>query len=112
VAALLVPAIWFVAQAGAAEQVTGFVVDVRTRPPLGVDSFDLLAGDGQRLTFQVGQLDVSNGFDAAHLVTHKITLQTVVVSFRRDGSTLIAVRLADGPPVPLQAQPSVLPSGS
>ena len=106
VVALLVPAIYLVARANAPEQATGFVLDVRTRPSLGVDSFDLLAGDGRTLTFQVGELDVSDGFDAGHLVTHKVTLQPVIVSYRHDGARLVAVRLADGPLPPSPATPS------
>ena len=109
VAALLVPAIYLVSQANAPEQVTGFVTGVRTRAPLGVESFDLGAGDGRHLVFEVGPLDLSTGFDAAHLVTHQLTLQLVTVTYRRAGDRLIAIRLADGP---VAALPSPGPSGS
>jgi hypothetical protein len=105
VAALLVPALYLVVQATAPEQIEGFVLAVRTNGPLSVQSFDLLAGDGRQLTFEIGQLDVTNGFDAPHLTAHQVTLQTVVVTYRRDGGRLIAIRLADG-----HAQPSALPS--
>jgi hypothetical protein len=105
VASLLVPVLYLVLQATAPEQVEGFVLAVRTNGPLSVESFDLLAGDGRQLTFEVGQLDVSNGFDAPHLAAHRVTLQTVVVTYHRDGDRLIAMRLADG-----HAQPSALPS--
>jgi hypothetical protein len=105
VAALLVPVVYLAAQATAPEQIEGFVLSVRTNGPLSVQSFDLLAGDGRQLTFEIGQLDVSTGFDAPHLVSHQITLQTVVVTYRRDGSRLIAIKLADG-----HTQPSALPS--
>ena len=109
VAALLVPALFFVAQRNQPQQVTGFVTDVRTKPPLGVDSFDLLAGDGRTLTFKVGDLDLSTGFDAAHLVTHKVTLAPVIVWYRTDGDQLVAVKLADGP-VPASIPPLPTPS--
>jgi hypothetical protein len=111
--ALLLPAAYVVAQSNAPEQVTGYVLAVRARPPLGVDSFDLLAGDGRHLTFTVGDLDVSNGFGAGHLVTHQATLQPVIVSYRRDGDRLVAVHLADGPAVPGQPlPPSASPGAS
>jgi hypothetical protein len=109
VLALLVPALYLVTRTPAPLQVEGFVTNVRTRAPLGVNSFDLLAGDGRQLTFQVGNLDLSGGFDAAHLVTHQITLQPVIVTYHQDGSTLIATKLADGPPQPT-LPPSVGPA--
>jgi hypothetical protein len=105
VAALLVPVVYLAVQAGAPELVEGFVTGVRPIGPLRVGSFDLLAGDGRTLTFQGGQLDVSNGFDAAHLVVHQVTLQTVVVTYRRDGDRLVAITLADG-----HTQPTAVPS--
>jgi hypothetical protein len=70
---------------------------VKTRPPLTVDTFDLAADDGRRLTFRVGPLDMSpGGFDAPHLVSHQATGQPVIVSFRRDGDAFVALRLVDG----------------
>ena len=115
IAALLVPIVFLALQARAPEQVEGFVMNVHTKAPLGVDSFDLLTGDGRHLTFQVGALDVSDGFDAGHLVTHQITLQPVVVTYRRDGDRLIAIKLADGhsrPTLPPSIAPAPPASGT
>jgi len=97
IAALLVPAVYLATQAGAPEQVTGFVLDVRSRPPLEVESFDLVTADGSRLTFEVGDLDVSSGFAAGHLLAHQIGLELVIVTYQRDGDRLVAIRFDDGP---------------
>jgi hypothetical protein len=98
IAALAVlPGAYILSRFNQPEQVTGSVLAVRNRPPLSVDSFDLLVTDGRRLTFSVGILDLGpGGFDAPHLVTHELTAQPVIVTFRRDGARLIAIRLADG----------------
>jgi hypothetical protein len=92
---VLLPAIYLVQQTGAPEQVAGLVRTIVPRPPLGVASFDLLTGDGRLLTFEVGPLDTATGFDAGHLVVHRATQQPVVVTYRRDGNRLVAIRLAD-----------------
>lgn len=98
--AMAVPAAYAWSELNRPAQVTGSVIAIRAKPPLGVDSFDLLAQDGRTLTFKVGVLDISpGGFDAPHLLTHQASGQAVVVSYRTEGTTLIAVRLADGPPL-------------
>lgn len=112
---VVVPGAYLWSQLDRPAQVTGTVLAIRARPPLGVDSFDLLARDGRRLTFKVGPLDISpGGFDAPHLLTHQATGQAVVVSYRTEGNDLVAVRLADGPlaAAPPSAEPSASPTGS
>jgi hypothetical protein len=101
VLAVLLPVGYIWTQINRPQEVTGTVLAVRARPPLGVDSFDLLTTDGRRLTFRVGPLDLSpGGFDAPHLVTHQVTTMPVTVSYHADGDVLVATRLADAKPSP------------
>lgn len=110
---VLVPGAYVWSQLDRPAQVTGTVLAIRARAPLGVDSFDLLARDGRRLTFKVGPLDISpGGFDAPHLLTHQATGQAVVVSYRTEGNQLVAVRLADGPALAVPPASSAAPTGS
>ena len=52
--ALAVPAAYAWSELRSTRQVTGIGRRDRAKPPLGVDSFDLLAQDGRTLTFKVG----------------------------------------------------------
>jgi hypothetical protein len=109
---LVVPGLYLYNQLDQPSSIQGLVVGVKTRPPLAVDSFDLLVPDGRRLTFTVGKLDMSpGGFDAPHLVSHQATGQPVIVLYRSSGDRLVAVRLMDGP-FPAGAGGSVAPSGT
>jgi hypothetical protein len=107
VGALVVPGLYLYNQLDQPTSVEGVVVGVKTRPPLAVDSFELLVPDGRRLTFTVGKLDMSpGGFDAPHLVSHQATGQPVIVLYRTNDDELVAVRLMDGA---FPAAPSATP---
>ena len=76
--------------------VVGIVIDVQARPGLEVDRFVLGTGDGARIDFKVGRLDLSPpGFPAAHLREHLAASLPVKVTFHAEGSTLVATRLED-----------------
>lgn len=76
----------------------GIVVQVTPSGTLAVASFQLRTDDGRMLTFTLGDLDLSPpGFNGPHLYVHRATLQPIIVSYRSDGSALIAVRLVDAP---------------
>ena len=113
VGVLVVPGLYLYNQLDQPSSITGVVVGVKTRPPLAVDSFELLVPDGRRLTFTIGKLDMSpGGFDAPHLVSHQATGQPVIVLYRPNGDQFVAVRLMDGPFPGGSAAPLPAPSGS
>jgi hypothetical protein len=76
----------------------GIVTQVTSSGTLAVASFQLRTDDGATLTFTLGDLDLSPpGFNGPHLYVHRATLQPIIVTYRTDGSTLLAVRLVDAP---------------
>ncbi len=77
------------------EQQTGVVIDVDS-PALGrVEGFELLAPDGERLTFDTSELEFRAEFPAPHLQEHRLIGDRIVVTYRRDGERLIVTQLDD-----------------
>jgi hypothetical protein len=76
----------------------GIVTQVTSSGTLAVASFQLRTDDGTTLTFTLGDLDLSPpGFNGPHLYVHRATLQPIIVTYRTDGTSLVAVRLVDAP---------------
>jgi hypothetical protein len=78
------------------QQETGVVLDIDS-PALGrVDSFELLNGDGERLTFDASALEFRSEFPASHLSEHRLLGDQIVVTYKKDGDRLVATQLDDG----------------
>jgi hypothetical protein len=77
------------------QQETGVVIDIDS-PALGrVDSFVLLTGDGERLTFDTSELEFRAEFPAPHLAEHRVLGDRIVVTYKTDGSRLLVTQLDD-----------------
>ncbi len=77
------------------QQETGVVIDIDS-PALGrVDSFVLLNGDGERLTFDTSELEFRAEFPAPHLAEHRVIGDRIVVTFKTDGDRRIVTQLDD-----------------
>ena len=77
------------------QQETGVVIDVDS-PALGrVDSFVLLNGDGERLTFDTTELEFRSEFPAPHLAEHRVIGDRIVVTYKSDGDRLVVTQLDD-----------------
>jgi hypothetical protein len=77
------------------DQETGVVIEVDS-PALGrVDSFVLLTGDGERLTFDTTELEFRAEFPAPHLAEHRVIGDQIVVTYKTDGDRLIVTQLDD-----------------
>ena len=77
------------------QQEKGVVIDIDS-PTLGrVDSFVLLTGDGERLTFDTTELEFRAQFPAAHLAEHRVIGDRIVVTYKTEGSGLIVTQLDD-----------------
>ena len=77
------------------QQETGVVIDIDS-PTLGrVDSFVLLNGDGERLTFDTSELEFRSEFPAPHLAEHRVLGDRIVVTYKSDGDRRIVTQLDD-----------------
>ena len=77
------------------QQQTGVVIEIDS-PTLGrVDSFVLLNGDGERLTFDTTELEFRSEFPAPHLAEHRVLGDQIVVTYKTDGDRLIVTQLDD-----------------
>ena len=74
---------------------TGVVVNVDS-PALGqVDSFELLNRDGERLRFDVSDLEFRAEFPAPHLSEHMVLSDPITVTYKQDGDRLVVTQLDD-----------------
>ena len=93
--AALVCAVTVVACEPTLRQETGVVIEVDS-PALGrVDSFVLVNGDGDRLTFDTTELEFRSEFPAPHLAEHRVLGDQIVVTYKSDGDRLIVTQLDD-----------------
>ncbi len=77
------------------QQERGVVIDVDS-PALGrVDSFVLVSGDGERLTFDTTELEFRSEFPASHLTEHKVIGDVIEVTYKTDGDRLVVTQLDD-----------------
>jgi hypothetical protein len=95
VLAALVCAATVVACEPTLQQETGVVIEVDS-PALGrVDSFVLLNGDGERLSFDTTELEFRSEFPAPHLAEHRVLGDRIVVTYKSDGDRLVVTQLDD-----------------
>ncbi len=80
--------------------VSGLILHVDTAGLGRVTGFRLLTSTGQQLDFTMGLQDNAAQFPAAHLSEHMASGTPVLVTFRREGSTLVAYHLGDAPALP------------
>lgn len=73
----------------------GVVLSVVGTSPTEVTGFTLRLADGERMTFQIGALDLQGGFDANHLREHQATGDPVRVDYITDVDRRLAIRLND-----------------
>ncbi len=98
------PLLWgFVALASAVvvaceptlQQETGVVIEVDS-PALGrVDSFVLLTGEGERLTFDTSELEFRSEFPAPHLNEHRVIGDRIEVTYKTEGERRVVTQLDD-----------------
>ena len=78
---------------------TGIVTHIDQPSLTDIRSFTLHTSDGQTLTFHVGTLEMGgDAFPPGHLTSHLVTAEPVLVTYHREGDTLVATRLEDAPP--------------
>jgi hypothetical protein len=89
-------AIWsIVGQAPQTE--TGLVVAVDASGLTNVRGFSIRTSDGRTVVFKIGVLENGAQFPPGHLLEHAATGVRVVVTYRTEGSDLVAIRLDDAP---------------
>lgn len=83
-----------------ASPVVGVVTRVEASGLAAVSGFTLRTTDGVVLDFAIGTLENGAEFPPGHLAEHQATAEAVRVSFRVEGSRLVAYRIDDasGPP--------------
>ncbi len=82
---------------GGDQSESGVVLDVVGSSLTQVDSFTLLVGDGEVLTFQIApdaSKDPAEGFFPGHMRGHALASEKVTVVFREEDGVLLALRLA------------------
>ena len=78
-------------------QASGVIVGVESEGIDRVRSFDLRTPDGAIVTFTLGALENATTFPPGHLAEHQATAQPVVVWYRVENGSNVAVRLEDAP---------------
>lgn len=77
---------------------TGWVTEIDDRSLTEVAGFTLRTADGRVLEFRVGRLTLdATSFPAGHLREHRLLSTPVVVTYREEGGSRVAVRLQDAP---------------
>lgn len=80
------------------QQETGVVIQVNGTSPSDIQSFVLRTNDGRLLTFDASLATFDQqSFPPEHLREHQALASPIVVTYRRDGDTMVAVKLADAP---------------
>ncbi len=96
-AVALVIVVASIAGEAAAQTETGLVVAVDSSGLTDVRGFTIRTNDGRTVVFKIGVLENGAQFPPGHLLEHAATGVKVVVTYRREGSDLVAIRLADAP---------------
>jgi hypothetical protein len=76
---------------------TGLVVGVDASGLTDVRGFSLRTSDGRTVAFKIGLLENGAQFPPGHLLEHAATGVRVVVTYRKEGGELVAIRLDDAP---------------
>ncbi|MCH8009075.1 MAG: hypothetical protein IIC91_09440 [Chloroflexi bacterium] len=75
---------------------SGVILDVTGSSLTQVESFTLLADDGEVLTFEIApdaSKDVAEGFFPGHMRGHALAAENVTIYFREEDGVLLALRL-------------------
>ena len=64
-------------------------------PKTPSDSFVLVTGEGERLTFDTTGLEFRSEFPAPHLAEHRVIGDQIVVTYKSDGDRLVVTQLDD-----------------
>ena len=88
---------------------TGVVVGIDAVSLTNVRGFTLRTPDGRTVSFRIGALENQAQFPPGHLTEHEATASPIRVTYRSEGTDLVAVRLEDATPA---AAPSALPSAA
>ena len=75
---------------------SGVILDVTGSSLTQVESFTLLADDGEVLTFQIApdaSKDVAEGFFPGHMRGHALAAEKVTIYFREEDGVLLALRM-------------------
>ena len=90
--------------------VTGVLVDIDATGLSEVTGFTLRLDDGRSFEFLIGTLENGVEFPPGHLAEHMATSTPIRVSFRVDGTNLVAYRLedAEAPSAPPSAPPTAV----
>ncbi|MEO7664886.1 MAG: hypothetical protein ABIV26_07140 [Candidatus Limnocylindrales bacterium] len=78
-----------------ASPVDGVITHVESAGLDKVTSFTIRTAAGALLTFRIGPLDNGTQFPPGHLTEHQATSEAIRVTFRVEGSDLVAIRLDD-----------------
>jgi hypothetical protein len=77
---------------------TGWVTELDDRSLTEVAGFTLRTADGRLVEFTVGRLTIdATSFPAGHLREHRLLNAPVIVTYREDSGSRVAVRLQDAP---------------
>ena len=77
---------------------TGWVTEIDDRSLTEVAAFTLRTADGRLVEFTVGRLTLdATSFPAGHLREHRLLNTPVVVTYREEGGSRVALRLQDAP---------------
>ena len=76
---------------------TGVVVAVDSRSLTDVDAFTIRTAEGRTIDFAVGALQDGAEFPPGHLVEHIVSGVPVVVTYRDEAGTHMAIRIVDAP---------------
>jgi hypothetical protein len=90
---------------------TGVVVAIDAVSLTNVRGFTLRTPDGRTVSFRIGSLENQAEFPPGHLTEHEATASPIRVTYRSEGTDLVAVRLEDATPAAASsAPPSAAPS--
>ncbi len=76
---------------------TGVVIHVDAVSLGNVRGFTLRTTDGRSVDFTLGALENGSQFPPGHLAEHQATATPIVVTYREQGGSRVAVRLEDAP---------------
>lgn len=94
-AVALLIVVWSMVTQAPRQTETGLVVAVNSSGLTDVRGFTLRTNDGRTVLFKIGVLENGAQFPPGHLLEHAATGVKVVVTYRQDGSDLVAIRLDD-----------------
>lgn len=93
----LVASVAVVALGPRTSSATGVVIAVDAASLTDVRSFTLRMAGGETLVFSLASLENGVEFPPGHLAEHIGSAEPIVITYREDGGTLMALRISDAP---------------